>query len=91
MDYGIRRAKEAWEASDGAVYLLRELACVRPNAAVQFLPDLAALALLEHFPQCRTLQETIWRTLPQIAQALGKRVRGMPCSLKPPAPDHPPE
>ncbi len=28
MDYGFRRPKEPWEASDGAVYLLRELAQV---------------------------------------------------------------
>ena len=28
MDYGFRRPKENWEASDGAVYLLRELAQV---------------------------------------------------------------
>ncbi len=28
MDYGFRRPKEKWEASDGAVYLLRELAQV---------------------------------------------------------------
>lgn len=33
MDYGFRRPKEPWEASDGAVYLLRELAQVGLNPA----------------------------------------------------------
>lgn len=28
MDYGFKRPKEPWEASDGAVYLLRELSQV---------------------------------------------------------------
>jgi hypothetical protein len=28
MDYGFRRPKEPWEATDGAIYLLRELAQV---------------------------------------------------------------
>ena len=39
----------------------------------QFLPDLADLARLTHFAHCLTLQETLWRALPGIAQSMGKR------------------
>lgn len=75
MDYGFRRPKEAWEASDGAVTLLRELSSAAPETVPEFLPELAQIAALEHFEACRSLQTTIWKQLPQIAQGLRKKVR----------------
>ena len=68
------RPRQAWEASDGAVYLLRQLAEVVPQHAIPFLPTLADIAGLNHFPQARNLQETIWKQLGAIMLALGKRV-----------------
>lgn len=68
------RPRQAWEASDGAVYLLRHLTEVMPQQALEFLPLLAHIAALNHFPQARNLQETIWKQLGAIMQALGKRV-----------------
>ena len=68
------RPRQAWEASDGAVYLLRQLTEVMPHQAVEFLPVLAHIAGLNHFPQARNLQETIWKQLGGIMHALGKRV-----------------
>jgi hypothetical protein len=37
----VRREQEPWEAADGAVLLLRELARVDAEAAAPFLPSLA--------------------------------------------------
>ena len=74
MDYGFRRPKEAWEASDGAVHLLKELAERAPEAVPEFMHKLADIAALEDFEACRSLQTTIWKQLPPIAKGLGKRV-----------------
>lgn len=74
MDYGFRRPKEAWEASDGAAHLLKELSERAPEAVPEFLPELADIAALEDFEACRSLQTTIWKQLPCIAKGLGKRV-----------------
>lgn len=43
MDHGFARKREPWEATDGAIYLLRELAAVRPEEAPAFLPALATV------------------------------------------------
>lgn len=73
MDHGFARDKELWEASDGAICMVRELADVAPAAVPQFLPVLADLARLTHFAHCLTLQETLWKALPAIADGMGKR------------------
>ncbi|GBF89452.1 hypothetical protein Rsub_02024 [Raphidocelis subcapitata] len=72
-DYGFARDKQPWEASDGAVYLLRELAPLRPSDAAALLPQLADLARLSTFQHAFNLHETIWKALPQIARAVGAR------------------
>ena len=76
MDYGFRRPREPWEASDGAARTLAELADgAAPGVVPELLPALAEAARMDHFRRCRQLQETIWRGLPRIAAGLGKRVR----------------
>ncbi|KAI8468417.1 MAG: armadillo-type protein [Monoraphidium minutum] len=72
-DFGFARDKQPWEASDGAVFLLRELSGVRPDLAPEFMPMLADLARLSTFQHAFNLHETIWRALPQIARNLGAR------------------
>ncbi|TYZ58640.1 hypothetical protein PybrP1_009227 [[Pythium] brassicae (nom. inval.)] len=67
------RSKEPWESTDGALYLVRELCAVAPDAAVALLPLVADVAILRHFPQTGVLQETVWRQLPHMCAALGKR------------------
>ena len=74
MDYCFRRPKEPWEASDGAVHLLKELSSAAPVAAPDFLPELAEIVALEDFEACRGLQTTVWEQLPAIAQGLGRKV-----------------
>ena len=74
MDHGFSRPKEPWESSDGAVYLLRSLAEASSVDAEAFLPELAATVLAaRHFEQAYLLKETVWKQLPAIAQAIGKR------------------
>ena len=72
-DYGMTRPAEPWEASDGSIYMLRELAGVSAEAVVPYMTELADLARLTHFTHYVTLHETLWRCLPSIAQALGKK------------------
>lgn len=72
MDHGFARAREPWEATDGAIYMIRELADVAPERVPQFLQPLADVARLRHFSHCLNLQETLWKSLPIIARRMGK-------------------
>jgi hypothetical protein len=57
MDHGFTREKEPWEASDGALYMLREVAAVRPNDVAPFLPQVRVAACLrtaEKLPSARS-------------------------------------
>lgn len=63
------RPKQVWEASDGAVYLLRALATVDANSTATFLPRLADLGSVPH----NTLRTTLWNCLPGLAGSMGKR------------------
>ncbi|RLN20656.1 hypothetical protein BBO99_00007084 [Phytophthora kernoviae] len=67
------RDKEPWEHSDGAIYMVRELCSVAPEVAVKYLPQVADIAILRHFPQTAVLQETVWKQLPLMCEALGKK------------------
>ncbi|GMF44859.1 unnamed protein product [Phytophthora fragariaefolia] len=68
------RDKEPWEHADGAIYMVRELCNVAPDVAVKYLPQVADIAILRHFPQTAVMQETIWKQLPLMCEALGKKV-----------------
>ncbi|KAF5832259.1 hypothetical protein DUNSADRAFT_11931 [Dunaliella salina] len=75
MDFGFSRDQQPWEASDGAVFLVRELACVHPEACIQHLQplvDLVAAAAMNNFEGAPKLRETVWRCLPTIAKAIGR-------------------
>lgn len=82
----LTRERMPWEATDGCIYLIREL-CVRctgsGEAAAQgvVLSDEVLLPLLteledvcrcKHFPQSDDMRATLWRQLPIMANALGK-------------------
>jgi hypothetical protein len=55
------------------MWLLKELAAVSPDLVCKKLPEASELAPLRHFDRCHKLHETIWSTLPGIAQGVGKR------------------
>ena len=87
MSCFIERPRAPWEATDGCVYLLRELcvrfanadASVRPDVVVgddvllPLMTELADVCRLSHYPQSDDLRTTLWKQLPPIAEALGKR------------------
>lgn len=73
-DCKIFRPREPWEFTQGAVYLVREVCMVYPTAGPNYFHTLADIALLRHFPQTSKLQETLWKELPAMASAVGKRV-----------------
>ncbi|KAL7444969.1 hypothetical protein ACHAXM_010990 [Skeletonema potamos] len=83
----VDRPKHPWEATDGAIYLLREL-CTRfpnrddteredvvlgDNILLPLMSELADVARLSHYPQSDDLRTTLFKQLPQIAVAIGKR------------------
>jgi len=82
---GIDRPKAPWEATDGCIYLIRELCFLSsvdaPPCAVTFddnvllplLTELADVCRVQHFPQADELRTTLWRQLPPMASALGKQ------------------
>lgn len=72
MDHSFARDKEPWEASDGAVYLLRELASTCPDYVASQLPAAAELATLDHFEHAHKLRATLWSCLPALARRVGK-------------------
>lgn len=69
----LRRPKQPWEASDGAIYLLRALAAVDPDAVANFLPRMAELGTVRHFDHANNLRETLWNCLPVLAASMGKK------------------
>jgi len=93
MDHGFAREQEPWEASDGAICLMRELAALDPQAICDLLPIVAALAAKADFTHCERLHERIWRELPLIgagvvqgtARGVGKRLfkRSLDAFLEP--------
>lgn len=80
----INRPKQPWEATDGCLYLLRELIeiCNQPDSIhVDPLTDDILLKLMEevidicrvsHFPQADELRATLWNQLPRMMLAIGK-------------------
>ena len=82
----IDRPKSPWESTDGCIYLIREL-CVRfadrdssgedvvvgDDILLPLMTELADVCRLSHYPQSDDLRTTLFRQLPTIAQALGKR------------------
>jgi len=79
----VNRPKQPWEATDGCLYLIRELieTCNQPDSAMTPLGDDVLLPLLQevadicrvsHFPQSDELRATLWRQLPGMMTAVGK-------------------
>jgi len=88
MSCGITRPKAPWEATDGCIYLVREL-CIKSCAdneedppapfsmeddtLVPLLEHIVDVCRVRHFPQADDLRTTLWRNIPLMAQALGKQ------------------
>ena len=73
---GISRPKAPWEATDGCIYLLRELILLDKlddEALMPLMQELADVCRVKHFPQGDDLRTTLWKQLPVMASALGKQ------------------
>lgn len=73
MDHGFKRQKEPWEASDGCVYMVRELAIYQPDLSLEFIPMLLELCRIKEFNHCYHLHESVWKCMPMIAKSIGKK------------------
>lgn len=80
----VTRAKQPWEATDGCVYLIRELveglshgdSILPPLSDDLLLPlfrQVADVCRVSHFPQSDDLRATLWRQLPAMMYAVGKQ------------------
>lgn len=80
----VNRPKQPWEATDGCLYLIRELVetCSQPDSNLPPLSDEVLLPLLQeladvcrvsHFPQGDDLRATLWRQLPAMMESVGKQ------------------
>lgn len=80
----INRPKAPWEATDGCIYLIRELVVrfsnenktglmIADDVLVPLLTELVDTCRLKHFPQSDDLRTTLWKQVPLIAKALGKQ------------------
>jgi hypothetical protein len=67
------QVRQPWEAADGAVLLLHQLAPLLRERCDAFVPELLALAALTHFGRCYALHQTVWRAMRALAEQLGKR------------------
>jgi hypothetical protein len=84
MSCAITREKQPWEATDGCVYLLRELVegCSLSDSRLPPLSDdlllplfrkVADVCRVSHFPQSDDLRATLWRQLLPMMEAVGKQ------------------
>lgn len=65
--------QEPWEATDGAVHLAAELSELDPAGTEARLSLLSRLAGIDSFIHAYALRETIFKALPRVARAVGKR------------------
>jgi len=83
-DCAITREKAPWEATDGCIYLIRELSVrlCNPNSTGLVLSDDILMPIMtelvdscrvKHFAKSDDLRTTLWKQLPIIANALGKQ------------------
>lgn len=78
----VTRDRQLWEATDGAIYLIRELVVrfsveggnvtLSDNEIKEYLRELIDVCRVQHFPQSDDMRATLWRQVPLMAQALGK-------------------
>ena len=80
---GINRPKAPWEATDGCLYLIREIVVLgasQENSIMAISDDelmplweqMMDVCRVQHFPQSHELRATLWKLVPPMAQALGK-------------------
>mmetsp|Transcript_14590 Transcript_14590/g.22519 ORF Transcript_14590/g.22519 Transcript_14590/m.22519 type:complete len:810 (+) Transcript_14590:25-2454(+) len=75
-DCKVRREKMPWEATDGCVYMVRELCrhrhLVKDEVLLPIFEALVDACRVKHFPQGDDLRATLWNQLPVMAESIGK-------------------
>lgn len=72
---GIERPKAPWEATDGCIFLMRELIGTMEPSDEVLLPlmqEMADVCRVKHFPHSDDMRTTLFRQLPAMARSLGK-------------------
>jgi hypothetical protein len=85
---GVTRPKAPWEATDGCIYLLREVVLrgteepaqdgclllgITDETLLPLMQSMADVGRVKHFAQSDDLRTTLFRQLPIMARALGKQ------------------
>lgn len=74
-DHGFENGVEPWEATDGALYLLREYSSLYPEDPfiTSFFPLLIEISALRSFAHFHFLLECLWNQVVAIARNIGSR------------------
>ena len=75
MDHGFTRGREMWELTDGAIFILREIAHIEEmqDLVVKNFENISTLAYIDHFKHAHTLKETNFKSMPVILKGVGKK------------------
>ena len=75
MDHGFTRAKEQWEMSDGAIFMLREASAYEDmhEFTIANLEGLSDLGYVDHFKHYHFLKQNLFKSLGKILDNLGKK------------------
>lgn len=75
MDHGFQRAKELWECSDGAIFMIREVSQFEEmhDFIVKNLENLSNLGYVDHFKHSHSLKESLFKSLMTILRKIGKK------------------
>lgn len=75
MDHGFTRPRELWELSDGAIFMLRELAAMEQHAefVLMHVEGLSNLGYVDHFKHSHVLKENLFKSVAKTAESLGKK------------------
>jgi len=80
-DCKMSRDRMPWEATDGCIYMVRELFKLSTGAGADLISDdllksifsqLIDVCRVKHFPQADDLRATLFRQVPEMARAVGK-------------------
>lgn len=75
MDHGFTRPRELWELSDGAIFMLKELAQMDQHKefVLKHVEGLSNLGYIDHFKHSHVLKENLFKSVAKVAQGLGKK------------------
>merc|ERR1719329_255377 len=75
MDHGFTRPMEAWELSDGGIFVLREVSSIEDmhDYVASKLESLSNLGYIDHFKHSNTMKENLFKSMAVILRNIGKK------------------